>query len=98
MDALEEYLAEYPTLQRHRLSAETSRFKNAPRASDTGAMKRPTDAAPTEADFEAQVHSLTLEEAKSERVQWLIAECRRARDQEVALRQQLRALGRGRHL
>jgi hypothetical protein len=61
-------------------------------------MKRPRHARPTLLEFEEHLHDLAPLEVKSPAVQWFIAECRRARDSEDALKKALAAFRAGRTL
>ena len=68
---------------------------------DTGAgmsVRRVRFARPTLREFEDRVQDLSTEEAKSPRIQWLVAECRRAREEAHSLRNQMRAFKGGKNL
>jgi hypothetical protein len=53
---------------------------------------------PTLQDFEDRIRDLSEAEAASPRVQWLVAECRRAREEAHSLRNQMRAFRGGKNL
>jgi len=61
-------------------------------------MRRPSFARPTKKEFEDRLLALAPDEASSPTVQWLIAECRRARDEADSLRNQMRAFRGGKTL
>jgi hypothetical protein len=61
-------------------------------------LRRPRFARPPLLEFEDRIRELTQEESTSPRVQWLVAECRRAREEAHSLRNQMRALKGGKSL
>jgi len=61
-------------------------------------VKRTRFSRPTLQEFEDRVHDLTESEAGSPTVQWLVAECKRAREEAHSLRNQMRALRGGKSL
>jgi hypothetical protein len=60
--------------------------------------RRPSFTRPTLQEFEGLIRELTPDEANSPRVQWLIVECRRAREEAHSLRSQMRAFKGGKSL
>jgi hypothetical protein len=54
--------------------------------------------APSLQEFKEHIDRLTPEEAESPRVQWLVAECRRAREEAHSLRNQMLAFRGGKSL
>ena len=61
-------------------------------------MRRPRFARPTLQEFEDRIKQLMPDEAESPRVQWFVAECRRAREEAHSLRNQMRAFKGGKSL
>jgi len=61
-------------------------------------VKRKSFSRPTLQEFEDRVRDLSEVEAESPRIQWLVAECRRAREEAHSLRNQMRALRGGKSL
>jgi len=61
-------------------------------------VRRTRFSRPTLEEFEDRVRDLTEAEVDSPRVQWLVAECRRAREESHSLRNQMRALRGGKTL
>ena len=53
---------------------------------------------PTLKEFEERIAELTEAEAASPRVQWLVAECRRAREEAHSFHTQMRAMKGGKYL
>ena len=71
-----------------------------PRSATPSSMssRRPRFARPSLQEFEDRIHELTPDEAKSPTVEWLVAECRRAREEAHSLRNQMRAFKGGKSL
>ena len=61
-------------------------------------LRRPRFARPSLQEFEDRLQDLSPAEAGSPRVQWLVSECRRAREEAHSLRNQMRAFKGGKSL